>query len=120
MMNRKGRDDSFGSKRVICKRLAGVEFARVGCEGGTKRPLSRKDLMFDIRRREDADGESRMMGSARLEEDTAGRDVREADEGWARGLAIGAALRCLPRKVSAALRTWEKSYVYVSSLAKTF
>lgn len=28
-------------------------------------PLSRKDLIFDMRRRDDAEGESRMMGSGR-------------------------------------------------------
>jgi hypothetical protein len=92
----------------MCRRFAGIELANVGCEGGTKRPSKRKDLMFDIRSSEEADGESRMMGSARLEFETAGRDVREV-EGWARGFGTGALLRCLPRKTSAALRTWEKS-----------
>lgn len=33
--------------------------------GGMYTPLSMKDLIFDIRRREDAEGESRMMGSGR-------------------------------------------------------
>jgi hypothetical protein len=104
-MKRKGREESFGSVRVMWRRLAGVEFASVGCEGGTKRPASRKDLMLDIRRREDAEGERRMIGSARLEFETAGREVSAA-EGWARGFGTGA-LRCLflPKKVSAALRT---------------
>jgi hypothetical protein len=31
--------------------------------GGTKRPVSRKVLIFDIRSKEDAEGERRMMGS---------------------------------------------------------
>lgn len=30
--------------------------------GGMKTPSSRKDLMLEVRRSEDADGESRMMG----------------------------------------------------------
>lgn len=34
--------------------------------GGTYMPFSRKALMFDKRRREEADGESRMIGSGRL------------------------------------------------------
>lgn len=60
--------------------------------------------MFDILNNDDADGESRMMGSARLELETAGLDVNDVD-GWARELGTGALLRCLPKKVSAALRT---------------
>lgn len=33
---------------------------------GTNRPPSRKDLMLDMRRRDEAEGERRMMGSGRL------------------------------------------------------
>jgi hypothetical protein len=33
--------------------------------GGMKTPVSRKDLMFDMRRRELAEGDRRMMGSRR-------------------------------------------------------
>lgn len=111
-MKRNGRVESFGNVLVMCSKLAGVELANVGCEGGTKSPASRKDLMFDMRSSEDAEGERRIIGSARLEFETAGREVREAD-GWALGFGTGA-LRCLflPRKVSAALRTWEKSCKY--------
>jgi hypothetical protein len=41
---------------------------RVGWSGGTKTPSWRKDLMFDMRIREEADGERRMIGSGREDE----------------------------------------------------
>lgn len=40
--------------------------ARVGWSKGTYNPVSRKVLILDMRRREEAEGESRMIGSERL------------------------------------------------------
>ena len=69
-------------------------------------PDSRKDLMLDIRKREEAEGETRMMGSGRRE-DFLSREAREAVVFWviAAGLSF---LRSL-EKVSTYLRTCEKS-----------
>jgi len=71
--------------------------------------------MFDMRSREEAEGESRMMGSGRRE-GFLGCEAREEAcvEGWdavegAPGRGGGA--RARERKISADLRTWEKSYV---------
>ena len=72
--------------------------------------------MFDMRRREEAEGERRMMGSERLEFTfdwmgfagaAMGRVARVLDWGWP-GRVPGAGRR-FPRKSSACLRTWEKS-----------
>jgi hypothetical protein len=62
-MKRKAvRGSIEGRMRVIWRRLevALEEVSRA--EGGMKTPSSRKDFTFDMRRREEADGESRMMG----------------------------------------------------------
>ena len=45
---------------------------RVGWSGGTNVPVSRNDRTLDIRSNEEADGESRMMGSERFEETALG------------------------------------------------
>ena len=75
--------------------------------------------MFDMRRREDAEGERRMIGSERFELTFdcigftgagTGRDASVLGCGWP-GRAPGTVLR-LPRKSSACLRTWEKSCVH--------
>lgn len=61
-MKRRGCEDIVGSNRFRWSRLtfvASVEF------GGMKIPSLRKDFMLDMRRREDALGERRMMGSRR-------------------------------------------------------
>ena len=71
--------------------------------------------MLDMRRREDAEGESRMIGSGRRE-GFLGWDgmLEEADEGFVDAAALEVAVplerlfRDL-RKISACLRTWEKS-----------
>ena len=72
--------------------------------------------MFDIRRREEAEGERRMIGSERFEFTFdcigfagagMGRVARVLDCGWP-GRAPGTVLR-FPRKSSACLRTCEKS-----------
>lgn len=72
-------------------------------------PDSRKDLMFDMRRREEAEGESRMIGSGRRA-GFLGRETREVgfDEGVGTVVELGRG-RFRPRKISADLRTWEKS-----------
>ena len=49
----------------MCRRLDEVFVARVGWSAGTKRPEPRKVLMLEMRRREEAEGERRMMGSIR-------------------------------------------------------
>ena len=73
--------------------------------GGTKTPVSRKDFMFDMRRREDALGESRMMGSRRR----VGFFWRFEMRGVGWGCAVGAGKEGLVevrerRKVEAVLR----------------
>ena len=61
-MKRKGRCESIeGSGRETCRMLA-VEPALLE-SGGRYLPSSRKDLMLAMRRREEAEGERRMMGS---------------------------------------------------------
>lgn len=111
------------SGRVMWRMLDGVEVARVGWSGGTNTPSWRKDLMFDMRIREEAEGERRMMGSGRREDDGPGRPDflgtgRPADGagtpgGLLPGLTPGGYWpvreRLRPRKASAVLRTCEKS-----------
>ena len=75
---------------------------------GTYWPFSRKDLMFDMRRSEDAEGESRMMGSGRLlgaAFGLCGRVVLFAGFAACAFLALNGA---------ASLRTWEKSCIVLS------
>lgn len=63
-MKRSGRLVSIvGRRREICRMLV-VEFGA----GGWYWPDSRKGFMFDMRRREEAEGERRMMGSGRRED----------------------------------------------------
>ena len=119
-MKRKGFSPNEGIVRVMCRRFAVVWVDKVGWSGGTNRPESRKVLMLDMRRRDDAEGERRMMGSERfegtaeesgLEVFAAGRAASDADfVGTLPGRDDdeGMPLR-RPRKVSACLRTWEKS-----------
>ena len=68
-------------------------------------PDSRKDLMFDILSNEDAEGDSKMMGS--------GRRVVVfgfiASEGLFAILAAAGCCAFLAVKGAAILRTWEKS-----------
>ena len=98
-------------------RFAVVWLLSVGWSGGTKRPESRKDLKLLRRSNDDADGETRMMGSWRLEETgatagfaggAAGRLASCVDEGLGAWTGreedeFGGGLRFL-RKISAALR----------------
>ena len=109
-MKRKGRVASIlGSSREMCRIVAEVVVS-----GGVYWPFSRKDLMFDMRRREEAEGESKMMGSGRREA-FLGRETRLAV--WVGMPAAVAAVvvgapgrgRERERKTSADLRTWEKS-----------
>lgn len=52
--------------RLMCNMFAVVLEVAATELGGTYWADSRKDLMFDILRSEDAEGESRMMGSGRF------------------------------------------------------
>jgi len=61
-MKRRGCEEMDGSTRDICRKLD-VEVSRA--LGGMKTPSSRKDLMLDMRRRDEAEGDSRMMGCSR-------------------------------------------------------
>lgn len=66
MMKRMARLGSIdGNVRVICKMEADELDVELDDSGGMYTPPSRKDLMFDIRRREDAEGDRRMIGSGR-------------------------------------------------------
>lgn len=68
MMKRNGRSERDLSGRVMCRRLAVVWEERVWWSGGTKTPSWRKERTLDMRRRDEAEGERRMMGSDRLDE----------------------------------------------------
>jgi hypothetical protein len=66
MMKRMAREGSMpGRTRVICKIEAEELDVALEDSGGTYTPFSMNDLIFDIRRRDEADGERRMMGSGR-------------------------------------------------------
>ena len=81
--------------------------------GGMYVPLSRNDLMFDMRKSEEAEGESKIIGSGRR----LGFFGRLTIEEWARGTVVeglplrdeGGGARERARKISADLRMWEKS-----------
>ena len=64
-MNLNGRELSIeGSMRDTCR--IEVDADAEVLSGGMYVPSNKKDLMFDIRSVEEADGESRIMGSGRL------------------------------------------------------
>jgi hypothetical protein len=64
MMKRIGRWGSIEGKiRSICRIEAEELDPELDESAGIYVPLSRKDLMFDIRRREDAEGDRRIIGS---------------------------------------------------------
>jgi hypothetical protein len=93
--------------------------ARVGWSGGTKTPSCRKERTLDMRIRDEAEGERRMIGSWFLELPLFRGWVRPADgagttgcgllPGFAPGGYCPVRERLRPRKVSATLRTCEKS-----------
>ena len=65
-MKRIGRDGSMSFiSRLMCSMLAPVELAAAE-SAGMNCPPSRKDFMFEMRRREDAEGESMIIGSGLL------------------------------------------------------
>jgi hypothetical protein len=105
-MNRIGRVESIdGSSRDICRIEADELDVELEDSVGTYVPLSRNDLMFDMRRRDDAEGDRRMIGSGRREGvfglcARVGLLGRFAAAAWA-------ALRAL--NGAASLRTCEKS-----------
>lgn len=66
MMKRIGRAGSIeGMKREICKIEAEELDVELAESAGINAPPSRNDLMFDMRRIDDADGERSMIGSGR-------------------------------------------------------
>ena len=76
--------------------------------GGMYVPDSRKDLMLLMRRREEAEGESRIMGSGRRP-DFLSLEARDAVAVVVGAMADGF-LRSL-KNCSECLRIWEKSFV---------
>jgi hypothetical protein len=67
IMKRIGRTGSIvGNIREICRIEADELEVETEESGGIYTPLSRKDLIFDIRRSDDAEGDRRMIGSGRL------------------------------------------------------
>lgn len=100
----------------------GVDVATDGWSGGMNTPSWRKDLMFDMRMREEAEGERRMIGSGRREEEGPGRPGFFVRGSPADGAGIGAFVpgltpggywlleRLRPRNDSATFRTCEKSF----------
>lgn len=99
-MKRKAvRGSMEGRTRVIWRRfeVALEEVSRA--EGGMKMPSSRKDFTFDMRRREEAEGESRIMGCSMRRVGFlrfVGRDCGMGSFFWCEG--------CERRKVVASLR----------------
>ena len=75
--------------------------------GGKYAPDSRKDFIFDIRRREEAEGESRIIGSGLR--DGFLECVANRPDGGAETAVGSAGRRVRVRNISADLRTWEKS-----------
>ena len=106
-MNRSGRESTEGSTRETCRIFAVFEEPVEAESGGIYRPDSRNDLMLPILNRDDADGESRMIGSGR----------RPAFFDWTTAVWLDGCgttgsdclLRLRPRKTWADFRTCEKS-----------
>lgn len=92
--------------RDMCKIEADEVEVDIEESGGVYIPPSRNDLIFDIRRSEDAEGDSRMIGSGRRVE-AFGFIAREGP--FARFVAAGC-WDFLAVKGAAILRTCEKSY----------
>lgn len=79
--------------RVMWRMFDGVE-ASVRWSGGMKTPSWRKDLMLDMRMRDEAEGERRIIGSGRREDAGPGRPGffvrgRPADGAGTAGLVPG-------------------------------
>lgn len=83
--------------------------------GGMYVPVSRKDLMLEVRRSEEAEGERRMIGSGRerfLREETRGPLLLSVVDDTVEAEMVEGALgrgRLRPRNISAVLRIYEKS-----------
>jgi hypothetical protein len=99
-MKRIGWEDIEGMTRVRWRRLEDVSELL----GGRKTPVSRNDLIFDIRSKEDAEGERRIIGSRRR----VGFFWREETRGACEGAGVGRERR----NVAAILRYGEKSWNY--------
>lgn len=111
-----GCEDIDGRMRCRRRRLADVVSLALG---GMNTPSSRKVFTLDMRRRDDAEGERRIIGSWRR----AGFFCRFETRGDGCGCAVGTAgalgePRDL-RNVPAILRKAEKSYLAISTLVKT-
>ena len=121
-------EDWFAEERVagwrgrwISRRLGEVDMLRVGWSGGTKTPSCRKDLAFVMRIRDEAEGERRMMGLVCLLLSCflgSGRPALGPRGVLLPGLLVlllltppgtGRERLLRPRKLSAVLRTCEKS-----------
>lgn len=76
-MKRRGEEEIDGSARESWRKFEVVASVALG---GMKVPSSRKDFMLDMRRREDAEGESRMMGCSLRREGFLRLETRGA--GW--------------------------------------
>ena len=97
-----------GMRRFTWRIFRPVEVVEVG---GVKSPSTRKDLMLERRRSEEALGERRIMGSGRREEGV-GLLGRRAGVMVVWGAAAAAGVEVgfwRRRKASEYLRTWEKS-----------
>ena len=114
-MNLNGREGSIeGSIRETCRMEVDAEAELLS--GGMYVPSDRKDLMFDIRSVDEAEGDRSMIGSGLLPGllcFALGIEPKGADVGAAASLEPPDLLPCLPTrmKYSADLRTCEKSYI---------
>lgn len=112
------------SGRLISMKLASVDMLKVGWSGGTNIPSPKNDLMFDMRMRDEADGERRMIGSGRELGLRDGTESPADGAGTIEGFLLPGFAPCWPgrlrfrsRKSSALFRTWEKSCPYHFALA---
>ena len=96
-MKRRGAEEMEGRRRCICRKLEVVVSVALG---GMKMPSSRKDFMFDMRSREEAEGDKRMMGCSLRRAGFFWRFETRGAWGWA-GLGSEGRER---RKVAAVLR----------------
>jgi hypothetical protein len=103
-----GREGSISFiVRLMCSMLAPALELAATESAGTNSPPSRKDLMLDMRSRDDAEGDRRMMGSGRR------GFWCEARAGFEEMLFVedgGAEEGFFDMRGAASLRTWEKSY----------
>lgn len=108
MIKRIGRAGSIeGMNREICRMEAEEVDVELAESAGINAPPSRNDLIFDMRRIEDADGERSIMGSGRR----AGALRLWASAGLFARFCAAECEALRERNGDASLRTWEKSYI---------